>query len=171
GTASSVHRGPPRVGAARAGGSSRAAADDPGHGARPRAAAGGLQLPRALRERRRELSRSAAASARHRRRARRLLQPGGGVMERPMSSQLVDERRIVPTADASDAARAAIADMADARPRDARGAAADPAHEPGRRVHAEASGTDPLLDVRHLKKYFPIRGGLLRRVVAEVKAV
>lgn len=88
-----------------------------------------------------------------------------------MSSQLVDERRIVPTADASDAARAEIADMADARPRDAHGAAADPAPEPGRRVHAEASGTDPLLDVRHLKKYFPIRGGLLRRVVAEVKAV
>lgn len=28
-----------------------------------------------------------------------------------------------------------------------------------------------LLEVRHLKKYFPIRGGLLRRVVAQVRAV
>ena len=29
----------------------------------------------------------------------------------------------------------------------------------------------PLLQVRHLKKYFPVRGGLLRRVVGHLKAV
>jgi oligopeptide/dipeptide ABC transporter ATP-binding protein len=31
--------------------------------------------------------------------------------------------------------------------------------------------TSPLLEVRELRKYFPIRGGLLRRVVGQVKAV
>jgi len=30
---------------------------------------------------------------------------------------------------------------------------------------------EPLLEVRDLQKYFPVRGGLLRRVVAQVKAV
>jgi peptide/nickel transport system ATP-binding protein/oligopeptide transport system ATP-binding protein len=30
---------------------------------------------------------------------------------------------------------------------------------------------DPLLEVRNLKKYFPIKGGFLRRTVAEVRAV
>ena len=29
----------------------------------------------------------------------------------------------------------------------------------------------PLLEVRNLKKHFPVRGGLLRRVVAQVRAV
>ena len=29
----------------------------------------------------------------------------------------------------------------------------------------------PLLEVEHLKKYFPIRGGLLNRAVATVQAV
>ena len=33
------------------------------------------------------------------------------------------------------------------------------------------SPTGPLLDVRHLKKYFPIRRGILSRVAAHVKAV
>ncbi|MFT7465340.1 MAG: oligopeptide transport system ATP-binding protein [Pseudohongiellaceae bacterium] len=33
------------------------------------------------------------------------------------------------------------------------------------------SGTEPLLSVRGLKKYFPVRKGLLARVVAQVKAV
>ncbi|HEV3234285.1 MAG TPA: dipeptide ABC transporter ATP-binding protein [Candidatus Dormibacteraeota bacterium] len=32
-------------------------------------------------------------------------------------------------------------------------------------------GEQPLLEVRHLKKFFPIKGGLLQRTVAEVKAV
>jgi peptide/nickel transport system ATP-binding protein len=35
----------------------------------------------------------------------------------------------------------------------------------------EAVATDTLLEVNHLKKYFPIHGGLLSRVVANVKAV
>jgi oligopeptide/dipeptide ABC transporter ATP-binding protein len=34
-----------------------------------------------------------------------------------------------------------------------------------------AAGTDNLLEVRNLKKYFPIRGGVFSRVVANVKAV
>ncbi len=34
-----------------------------------------------------------------------------------------------------------------------------------------SSMTEPLLDIRHLKKYFPIRGGVFSRVVANVKAV
>ncbi len=34
-----------------------------------------------------------------------------------------------------------------------------------------SSMTEPLLDIRHLKKYFPIRGGIFSRVVANVKAV
>ncbi len=34
-----------------------------------------------------------------------------------------------------------------------------------------SSMTKPLLDIRHLKKYFPIRGGVFSRVVANVKAV
>ncbi|MEX2542599.1 MAG: oligopeptide/dipeptide ABC transporter ATP-binding protein [Trueperaceae bacterium] len=34
-----------------------------------------------------------------------------------------------------------------------------------------AAGTDNLLEVRNLRKYFPIRGGVLSRVVANVKAV
>jgi peptide/nickel transport system ATP-binding protein len=34
-----------------------------------------------------------------------------------------------------------------------------------------ASATKPLLEVKNLKKYFPIRGGILSRVVANVKAV
>ncbi|HEX7003407.1 MAG TPA: dipeptide ABC transporter ATP-binding protein [Trueperaceae bacterium] len=33
------------------------------------------------------------------------------------------------------------------------------------------TGTDNLLEVRNLKKYFPIRGGIFSRVVANVKAV
>ncbi len=33
------------------------------------------------------------------------------------------------------------------------------------------SGDGPLLEVRDLRKYFPIRGGLLRRKIGEVKAV
>ena len=33
------------------------------------------------------------------------------------------------------------------------------------------STTEPLLDIRRLKKYFPIRGGVFSRVVANVKAV
>ncbi|UCH25049.1 MAG: ATP-binding cassette domain-containing protein [Trueperaceae bacterium] len=38
---------------------------------------------------------------------------------------------------------------------------------------SETSGasTEPLLDVRNLRKYFPIRGGVFSRVVANVKAV
>ncbi|MCW5821001.1 MAG: ATP-binding cassette domain-containing protein, partial [Trueperaceae bacterium] len=31
--------------------------------------------------------------------------------------------------------------------------------------------TGPLLEVKNLRKYFPIRGGILSRVVANVKAV
>jgi oligopeptide/dipeptide ABC transporter ATP-binding protein len=40
-------------------------------------------------------------------------------------------------------------------------------------VPAAAIATDrpPILEVRHLQKYFPIRKGILRRVVAEVRAV
>jgi len=38
-------------------------------------------------------------------------------------------------------------------------------------IDSAAASAEPLLDVRHLKKHFPIRGGLLRRVVAQVKAV
>ena len=34
-----------------------------------------------------------------------------------------------------------------------------------------ANATKPLLEVKNLKKYFPIRGGILSRVVANVKAV
>ncbi|MDJ0926312.1 MAG: dipeptide ABC transporter ATP-binding protein [Gammaproteobacteria bacterium] len=34
-----------------------------------------------------------------------------------------------------------------------------------------AAGTSPMLQVRDLRKYFPVRGGLLRRVVANVRAV
>ncbi len=34
-----------------------------------------------------------------------------------------------------------------------------------------SSMTEPLLEIRHLKKYFPIRGGVFSRVVANVKAV
>ena len=34
-----------------------------------------------------------------------------------------------------------------------------------------APTSEPLLDVRHLKKYFPIRGGVFSRVVGNVKAV
>jgi peptide/nickel transport system ATP-binding protein len=37
--------------------------------------------------------------------------------------------------------------------------------------HARAVQGDTLLDVRHLKKFFPIRRGLLRRVVGHVRAV
>jgi peptide/nickel transport system ATP-binding protein/oligopeptide transport system ATP-binding protein len=33
------------------------------------------------------------------------------------------------------------------------------------------AGVRPLLEVRHLVKYFPIKGGLMQRTVAEVKAV
>jgi oligopeptide/dipeptide ABC transporter ATP-binding protein len=33
------------------------------------------------------------------------------------------------------------------------------------------AGTGPLLDVRSLRTYFPVRGGLLHRVVAQVRAV
>ena len=36
---------------------------------------------------------------------------------------------------------------------------------------APAEGAKPLLEVKGLKKYFPIRGGILSRVVANVKAV
>src|SRR5690606_11993808 len=44
--------------------------------------------------------------------------------------------------------------------------------QPGARmIDSAAASAEPLLDVRHLKKHFPIRGGLLRRVVAQVKAV
>src|SRR5690606_32751673 len=112
--ASSVHGWPPRLGAARADRPSRAAADDSGHGARSRAPAVRLQLPRALRKRRHELSDRAAAAPRARGRARGVLQPGDRVMERPMSSQFVDERRIVPNGVAGDALRAEIAEDADA---------------------------------------------------------
>jgi len=81
-------------------------------------------------------------------------------MQRPMSSQVVDERRIVPVdASASPPDDASAYDASDART-----TAADTSSDGGR-------AADALLDVRHLKKYFPIRGGLLRRVVAEVKAV
>ncbi len=38
-------------------------------------------------------------------------------------------------------------------------------------LEANAPATEPLLDIRHLKKYFPIRGGVFSRVVANVKAV
>ncbi len=38
-------------------------------------------------------------------------------------------------------------------------------------VATPAQGKDDLLVVQHLKKYFPIKGGLLRRTVAQVKAV
>jgi oligopeptide transport system ATP-binding protein len=36
---------------------------------------------------------------------------------------------------------------------------------------AEASGETPLLEIRHVKKYFPIRKGVLQREVAHVHAV
>lgn len=35
----------------------------------------------------------------------------------------------------------------------------------------EATAAEPLLDIRNLRKYFPVRGGLLSRAVAQVKAV
>jgi len=38
-------------------------------------------------------------------------------------------------------------------------------------VATPAQGKDDLLVVQHLKKYFPIKGGLLKRTVAQVKAV
>ncbi len=38
-------------------------------------------------------------------------------------------------------------------------------------VAAETGDVQPLLDVQNLKKYFPIRGGVLSRVVGNVKAV
>ena len=37
--------------------------------------------------------------------------------------------------------------------------------------HAGESGETPLLEVRHVKKYFPIRKGVLQREVAHVHAV
>jgi oligopeptide transport system ATP-binding protein len=39
------------------------------------------------------------------------------------------------------------------------------------REHANVSGEAPLLEVRHVKKYFPIRKGVLQREVARVHAV
>jgi ABC-type oligopeptide transport system ATPase subunit len=36
---------------------------------------------------------------------------------------------------------------------------------------ASESGETPLLEVRHVKKYFPIRRGVLQREVARVHAV
>src|SRR5712692_4052502 len=41
----------------------------------------------------------------------------------------------------------------------------------GRFVAFMPDATEPLLSVRHLKKYFPIRRGVLSRVAAYVKAV
>jgi oligopeptide/dipeptide ABC transporter ATP-binding protein len=38
-------------------------------------------------------------------------------------------------------------------------------------THAEATAEQALLEVRHLKKYYPVRGGFLRRVVNWVKAL
>ncbi len=38
-------------------------------------------------------------------------------------------------------------------------------------IPAPAAKSEALLDVRNLKKYFPIRGGVLSRVVTNVKAV
>ncbi|HEX6993428.1 MAG TPA: dipeptide ABC transporter ATP-binding protein [Gammaproteobacteria bacterium] len=87
-----------------------------------------------------------------------------------MSSQVVDERCIVPAAAAGDALRAEIAEDADARS-GAPCTSDDRTSKRERRGSTDDSAAEPLLDVRRLKKYFPIRGGLLRRVVAEVKAV
>jgi peptide/nickel transport system ATP-binding protein/oligopeptide transport system ATP-binding protein len=39
------------------------------------------------------------------------------------------------------------------------------------KAKAETNGTSPIVRVEHLKKYYPVRGGLLKRVVAQVKAV
>src|SRR5205823_10488913 len=37
--------------------------------------------------------------------------------------------------------------------------------------HAAGSGETPLLEVRHVKKYFPIRSGIMQREIARVHAV
>ncbi len=52
----------------------------------------------------------------------------------------------------------------------------DPSHQAGTSVHFERSMTndatvDNLIEVEHLTKYFPVRGGVLQRTIAEVKAV
>jgi oligopeptide/dipeptide ABC transporter ATP-binding protein len=44
-------------------------------------------------------------------------------------------------------------------------------HATTQRTSSDSSGSAPLLSVRGLKKYFPVRKGLLSRVVAQVKAV
>ena len=36
---------------------------------------------------------------------------------------------------------------------------------------AAGSGETPLLEVRHVKKYFPIRSGIMQREIARVHAV
>ncbi|WP_026369255.1 ABC transporter ATP-binding protein [Kallotenue papyrolyticum] len=47
-----------------------------------------------------------------------------------------------------------------------------PSREPATSsVASNGKARDDLLVVRHLKKYFPVKGGLLRRTVAQVKAV
>src|SRR5688572_10623768 len=39
------------------------------------------------------------------------------------------------------------------------------------RVRIDKSKSDIILEVDHLVKYFPVRGGLMQRTVAQVKAV
>ena len=67
---------------------------------------------------------------------------------------------------------AASAAVRAAHERDGPGAPRRLSGLPGRRRRDAAAAADgPLLEVRDLRKYFPIRRGLLRRVVGQVRAV